>query len=514
MRVVVVGAGLGGLSAACHLAGAGHRVTVLERDARPGGRAGVFARAGYRMDTGPVVLTMPGVLSRVFTAAGAELADHLTLRQLDPIYRATFAAAGDPLGGGVIHVRQGREAMAEEIRRACGPREAARYHAFRDWLTALYDAEMPHFIDRNYDSPLDLLKAPSRLAHLLRLGALRSLSSSLDDFFSDPRLLRLFGFQALYVGLSPFRARAMFAVITYMDTVGGVFYPVGGVHAVARALAAAAAGAGAELRYGAPVRRLLRRTGGAVTGAVLEDGEVVPADAVVANADLPFVYRELLGERVPRVARGRRYAPSCVVWLAGGRLRAEQAAAHHNLHFGESWRGAFRELVGERRLMSDPSTFVSVATRTDPTLAPPGRGTVYALEPVPNLDGRVDWARDVGRVRERLVDRVARLGYLDPAAVEVEAFTGPPGWAAAGLERGTPFSLAHGFFASGPFRPDNVARRAPGLFLTGAGTRPGVGVPMVLLSGGLAAARVAAYARAAGEEGRWRTRSPRATAPG
>lgn len=493
-RVVVVGAGLGGLSAACHLVGRGHAVTVLERADEPGGRASQLREAGFRIDAGPTVLTMTGLIDEALRAAGSSLRERLQLVPLDPMYRATFAAGSDPQGDGEIRVRRGREEMIAEIRSVAGSRDARAFARFADWLAQLYELEMPGFIARNFDRPTDLLRPPGALLRLVRLGGLRRLGSVVRSYFDDPRLQRLFSFQALYAGLSPLEALATYAVITYMDSIEGVSFPLGGMHAVAEALAGAAGDAGAEFRYGTPVARIVRRPGrsGAVRGVELEDGEIVPADVVVANLEVPAVYRLLLdGLSAPLVARRGEYSPSAALWLAGLEGPPPAGAAHHNVHFGEAWESAFRELLRERRPMTDPSILVSLPALTDPALAPPGGQVLYALEPVPNLDGPVDWLTESPRLADRLREHLARLGYLRPdVTVGPSVFVDPPEWRRRGMERGTPFSLSHRFFQSGPFRPGNVDRRVPGLVLTGTGTVPGVGVPMVLVSGRLAAERV------------------------
>jgi phytoene desaturase len=485
MRVVVVGAGLSGLSAACHLAGRGHDVVVLERDALPGGRTGRMELAGYHIDTGPTVLTMPGLLEQTFAAAGADMAELLTLHRVDPMYRATFA------DGSAIRVRHGREAMAEEIRETCGPREAAAFGRFVDWLVDLYEVEMTTFIDRNFDSPLDLVRPIGPAARLLRLGALRRLSGKVGSFFDDERLQRLFSFQAMYAGLAPYEALAVYGVITYMDAVGGVYFPEGGMHAVPAALAVAAQKAGAEIRYQAPVDTIVLAHGstGAVRGVRLAGGELIPADAVVCSPDLPAAYRTLLpGLAPPRVTRRGRYSPSAFVMHLGVRGELPPDTAHHNIHFGREWSGAFRALMEEGRRMPDPSFLVTVPTTGDAGLAPPDRHVLYALEPVPNLDGRIDWTTERARARDEFLRRLAGRGY--PTDIEAEVVVDPTDWLHAGMERGTPFALAHRLFQSGPFRPANVVEQAPGLVFAGSGTVPGVGVPMVLLSGRLAADRV------------------------
>ncbi len=488
MRVVIVGAGLGGLSAACHLAGRGHDVEVVERADVPGGRAGLFEAEGYRFDTGPSVLTMTGILADTFAAAGEDMAGHLTLSPVDPMYRACFP------DGSELRVWHGRDRMKADIRDFAGAAEAESFGRFCDWLTRLYALELPNFIDRNFDSPLDLAWPLPPLVRLVRMGGFRKLSGVVESYFADPRLQQIFSFQAMYAGLSPFEALALYCVITYMDTVEGVYFPEGGMHAVARGLAAAAEKAGASFRYSTTVEGLVRpgypTPGSRVTGVRLAGGEVVPADAVVLNGDLPVAYRQLLPDLAPpRATRKGTYSPSCTVWLAGVKGHLPAGAAHHNIHFGTEWKGAFENLLARGVPMSDPSILVTSPTVSDPSLAPAGRTSLYVLEPMPNLDGKVDWSTERGPLRDRLLAKVAGLGYpVDD--VDVERFVDPTDWERMGMARGTPFALSHDFFQTGPFRPNNVDERAPGVVFVGSGTLPGVGVPMVLLSGRLAADRV------------------------
>ncbi len=494
MRVVVVGAGLGGLSAAAHLVGRGHEVTIVERSGAPGGRAAVVAERGYRLDTGPTVLTMPGLLADTFAAAGADMADFVTIRPVDPMYRAVYA------DGSELRVWHDRERMKDEIASVAGPADAEGFDRFCAWLERLYDVEMASFIDTNYDSVLDLARPLAPALRLVRMGAFRRLSRVVGSYFGDERLRRIFSFQSMYAGLAPYEALALYAVITYMDAVEGVVVPEGGMHRMASGLAAALEKAGVEIHYRASATRILRGPGGAVTGVEVgaEDGadgggERHRADAVVCNADLPVAYRTLLGGvDAPRTARRGRYSPSCVLWVAGVKGAPPPGSAHHNIHFGTEWDQAFAAVIERGTRMPDPSILVTQHGLDDPGLAPEGCSTMYVLEPAPNLDGRVDWSRERAQVRADLVGRVAALGY--PIDAEVERFYDPLDWEALGMERGTPFGLAHTFRQTGPFRPANVDRRVPGLVFVGSSTVPGVGVPMVLISGRLAAERVERYA--------------------
>lgn len=481
-HVVVVGAGLGGLSAAMHLAGAGRSVTILEREHSPGGRAGRLSISrpdgSYEFDTGPTVLTMPGLIEDCFTALGEQMGDWLSLEPLDTLYRAFYP------DGSTLDVYADVDAMAEEIGRVTSPREAAGYRRYVAFVSALYRCEMRDFIDRNIDSPLDLLTPD--LARLAAMGGFRKLAPKVAQYLKDPRTQRLFSFQSMYAGLAPHDALAIYAVISYMDAVAGVFTPRGGMHAVPLSMAAAAQAHGVQIRYGTEVTGV-ERVGDRATAVLTADGERVPADVVVLNPDLPVAHRELLG-RQPWSVRRLRYSPSCFLLLAGSSAHYS-AIAHHNIHFGRAWRGVFDDIIRDGRLMSDPSLLVSNPTRSDPSLAPAGKEIYYVLVPTPNLDAEIDWRTRGPRYRDEVCELLEARGYRDfTASIEIEDVTTPLDWQARGMERGAPFASAHSFLQTGPFRPGNLLGQ--NIVFTGSGTRPGVGVPMVLISGRLAAERI------------------------
>jgi phytoene desaturase len=436
--------------------------------------------AGYRIDTGPTVLTMPDLVAQTLAAVGEDLPGRLDLVRLDPAYRAAFA------DGSSLDVHTDAEAMTAAVADFAGPAEAAGYQRLRAWLTELYQREFRQFIAANVDSPLSLL-TPS-LARLAALGAFRRLDPAIGRFLRDERLRRVFSFQSLYAGESPRHALAVYAVIAYMDTVAGVYFPRGGMRALPDALAGAAARAGVTFRYGETVTAL-ERAGDRVTAVRTAAGQRVPCDAAVLATELTTAY-QLLG-RQPWRPLPLRPAPSAVVLHAGTR-RTWPGTAHHTIMFGRAWQQTFREIITEGKLMGDPSLLVTRPTATDPGLAPDGADLLYILAPAPNLArGRHDWDRDgrdyAGTLAATVADRL--LPGLEPP-FSVHQVVTPADWARQGMVAGTPFSYAHSFLQSGPFRPRNLPRGAGNVALAGCGTVPGVGVPTALISGRLAADRI------------------------
>lgn len=488
-HIIIVGAGLAGLSAALHLLGSGRRVTILEAQPHPGGRAGRMDLAGYRLDTGPTVLTMPELVDEALAAVGDSLAARLDLVALHPAYRARFA------DGSVIDVHTDADTMEAHVRAVAGPAEAHGYRRLRHWLTRLYRVEIDRFIGGNFDSPLDLVAgrdAVRDLAALAALGGFGRLGTQIGRFLHDPRLQRIFSFQALYAGVPPQRALAAYAVIAYMDTVAGVWFPRGGMQALPQTLADAAVDAGATLRYNTTVTAL-EHSGERIRAVRTAEGERLGADAVVLTPDLPVVHR-LLG-RAPRRLVPLRWSPSAVVLHAGVRAGTGPGwtgLSHHTIMFGQAWERTFDEIIYQGRLMTDPSLLITRPTATDPNLAPAGRELLYILAPCPNLHtAPLDWATVGSAYRDELISTVEQRGLVDLGeAIEVEQLVTPADWAAQGLAVGTPFSAAHTFAQTGPLRPSNLVRGRTNVVLAGCGTTPGVGVPTALISGKLAAARI------------------------
>jgi phytoene desaturase len=482
--VVIIGAGLGGLSAALRLAGAGRAVTVIERERVPGGRAGRLDLDGYRFDTGPTVLTMPELIEDALACVGERLEDWLDLIPVDPAYRTRFH------DGSVIDVHTDTDAMTEEIAAKCAPADVDGYRRFVSYLRELYDAEMSSFIDRNLDGPRDLIQREALT--LLRLGGLRRLEPKVSQFLKDERLQRIFSFQAMYAGLAPQQALAIYAVISYLDCVKGVYFPRGGMHRVPQAMAGAAQKHGVEFQFGTSAERIEVRDGRA-RAVITGDGRRLAADVIIVNADLPTAYETLLPtEFMPRRVPKLDYAPSCVLLHVGSSATyADQR--HHTIEFGRAWGETFAQIIDRGELMSDPSFLLSNPTRTDPTLAPDGRQTYYALFPCPNTQtGRdLDWATMGPRYRDEIVMTLERRGLPGfGASIEVQTLVTPADWEASGLAAGAPFSASHKLSQTGPFRRPTLDRRIENLVFCGANSQPGVGVPMVLLSGRLAAQRV------------------------
>lgn len=503
-HVVVVGAGLSGLAAALYLRGAGHDVTVVERDSTVGGRVGSYSAPGYTIDSGASVLTMPHLIFDALAAVGATpetTTPQLDLVQLAPAYHTRFADET------TIDVFSEPAAMEAEVERVCGREQVEKYRKLRTWLSNIFDAEYGPFIDSNFDSPLDLVgsnKARRDVARLLRLGGFGKLGARVNRTITDPRLRRIFTFQALYAGVAPGQALAAYGAIAHMDTGLGVTFPRGGMHTIAEAMADAFTRAGGTLLLGRAVTGI-DFDGDRARAVETNDGPIT-CDALVLTPDLAVVDRllEPIGLR-PR--RRLRVSPSAVV--VHGTVPVEvtrtwNAQSHHTIDFGTEWDQTFREIIARNNkgaLMSDPSLLITRAAVTDPTLRVQRDGAdqepVSVLAPCPNLEtAHLNWNTLTEPYAAELLRILEQRGYHGISEhMTIDRIDTPQTWAQAGMVAGSPFSAAHLFRQTGPFRRRNLVRGADNIVLAGCGTTPGVGVPTVIISGKLAAQRITGTAK-------------------
>jgi phytoene desaturase len=304
-------------------------------------------------------------------------------------------------------------------------------------------------------------------------------------------------FQTMYLGLSPYEAPAIFGLLPFSELGVGIWFAKGGLHALPRGLERLARELGVKLHYRSAVRKVEVERGQA-KGLVLEGGERVPADVVLCNADLPWAYKHLLDPAdtsLPGVERFRYTSSAFMLYL--GTKKQYPQLLHHNVFFGRDYRGSFEDIFQRIRVPEDLSFYVCVPNRTDPSLSPEGKDSLYVLVPVPHRHPNVDWKREAEGVRRRVFERLAEAGLRDlPSNLEVEARVTPDDWESQlNLERGSIFGLAQNFFQVGPFRPPNQDPRVKNLFFVGASTQPGTGLPTVMRSAGIAAEKVARYAR-------------------
>ena len=415
-----------------------------------------------------------------------QAAARLALRPIDPGYVMNYA------DGSSLALPHEREAIPDAVADAFGTDAARGTRELLDWLRAVYDAEFDVFIDRNYGGLADLTGAPTRkaAARLARLRTLGGLTGAVSRFVDDERVQRAFTFQALYAGVPPHRARAIYAIIADMDLGRGLTYPEGGMGRIGRVLADALTDAGVTIRFGTAATAV--ETGAGRVDAVRTPDDLIPADAVVATAERDVVAK-LVGSRR---RRRLRYSPSAVVvhGLLDPSITARWTSGHHTLDFGAAWTETFREITGRSgRTMSDGSYLLTRSAVSDPgTFVAGGEESVSVLAPTPNLENApLDWDRTGDDYAREVLGVLAERGYPGLDAMRVLRVDHPTTWLRRGLPAGTPFSAAHTLAQTGPLRTSNVWPGLDNLFLAGSTTVPGVGIPPVLVSGRLAAQRVA-----------------------
>jgi phytoene desaturase len=483
-RAIVIGAGLGGLATAIRLGHAGYQVTVLERHAVPGGRAGLWESQGFRFDTGPSLVLMVDYWHQLFRDVGQRLEDYVTLVQLDPNYRIHYH------DGSTLEITSRLNTLLENVERI-EPGVAPGLLRFLSKSGELYRKGL-RFIDRNMHTAESMFSL-EHVSMLLGNGALSGLRSMVGKYVHDERLRDALTFQSLYLGLSPFESMAIYSLLPYTEIAGGLFYPMGGIHRLSTALATLANRLNARIRYNARVRRI-DHARGRVTGVQLEDGSRLAADVVVSNADLPYTYSALLGEPHPRVDR-MEFSCSVVLMYLGVSRRYPQLL-HHNLVVPPRMQDACEDIFRLHRMPADPPYYVCASSRTDASVAPPGCENLFVLVLAPSQDPSrpIDWSIEGPRVEARMLERLEQFGLegLRRQIVTKRTVTPDDFTRDFGNLRGEAFGLSHGLRQIGYLRPHNRHPRLSNLYFVGQSTHPGCGLPMVLISARCVSERVLA----------------------
>lgn len=481
-HAVVVGAGLGGLAAAMRLGAKGYRVTVIDRLDSLGGRGSCLHRDGHRFDLGPTIVTVPQVFRELWAACGREFDKDVDLRPLTPFYEIRWP------DGSRFTAQQDTDAMRAEVSRL-SPDDAAGYDRFQRDSEARYEFGFEDLGRRSMHRLGDLLKVLPRFA---MLRADRSVHAHAAKRFRDPRLRMAFSFHPLFIGGDPFHVTSMYILVSHLEKAFGVHYAIGGVAAIADAMGRVIESQGGLMRLGCEVDEILVRDGRA-QGVRLATKETVEADVVVSNADSGHTYDHLLRNRprrrwTTRKLKRTRWSMSLFVWYFGTRGTANMwgDVGHHTILNGPRYKGLVRDIFIKGRLAEDMSLYVHRPSRTDPGVAPEGGDTFYALSPVPHLghDDPVDWASegDTYRKRVQAVLEDQLLPGLGAHLTASEVFT-PDTFRDRYLSPyGTGFSIEPRILQSAWFRPHNVSEEAKGLYLVGAGTHPGAGLPGVISS--------------------------------
>jgi phytoene desaturase len=488
-HAVVIGSGFGGLAAAIRLGARGYRVTVLERLDAPGGRAYVFRQDGFTFDAGPTIVTAPFLFEELWSLCGRRLADDVDLRSISPFYRIRFD------DGTTFDCSVDADAMRAEVARL-SPSDLAGYEAFMRESEAIFRVGFEQLAHVPFGSWTDMARV---LPDLVRLRSYRSVYAMVARHMRDERLRTVFSFHPLLIGGNPFTATSVYSLISFLERKWGVHFAMGGTGRLVTGMCDLVAGQGGTIRYGAAVEAI-EVEGRRARGVRLAGGETIAADIVVSNADSANTYRKLLPAAVRRRWTDRkidkaRYSMSLFVWYFGTR-RTYPDVPHHTILLGPRYRELLRDIFGRKRLADDFSLYLHRPTASDPSLAPDGCDAFYVLAPVPNLRSRTDWPAIAdsyrARIQKRLEDTV--LPGLGEALVTSRLITPQDFQDRLCSVNGAAFALEPRLFQSAWFRPHNKSQDLNGLYLVGAGTHPGAGVPGVLSSAKVVDALVPAAA--------------------
>ncbi len=480
-RALVIGAGLGGLASAMRLGAKGYRVTVFDRLDRAGGRGSSISRGGYRFDLGPTIITVPQVYEALWAACGRVFSQDVTLRPLDPFYEIRWP------DGSVFAARQSTQAMEEEILRL-SPADLKGYRQFLRDSYRRYVVGFEGMLTKPMHRFWDTLKVMPTFA---MLRADKSIHALVRTRVRDERLRMALSFHPLFIGGNPDKVTSMYALVSYLEKEFGVHYAMGGVQAISDAMVRVIEGQGGQLRMQTEVEEILTQ-GGAVEGVLLNGGEVVNAPLIISNADAGYTYNRLLrGQSRKRWTTGklasRKWSMGLFIWYFGTRGTREMwpDVGHHTILSGPRYSGLLRDVFLRGELAEDMSLYVHRPAQTDPTVAPAGDDVFYVLSPVPHLGHAdpVDWAQAQEPYRQRMAANLQRLIPGFEAHVSEQMIFTPETFRDRYLSPyGCGFSIEPRILQSAWFRPHNRSEEARGLFLVGAGTHPGAGVPGVISS--------------------------------
>jgi len=476
-RVVIVGAGPGGLAAALLLAKSGVQVTVVEKAPVVGGRTSSIHQDGYKFDVGPTFFLYPQVLKEIFVAAGFDLDSELPMHRLDPQYRLVFGAGGELLA--TPDVTRMKQAIA-----AISPEDANRFDAFLKHNRTKLSSFLP-FLQSPFTSWRDLTK-PQMVKLLPLLAPWRSLDSDLQVHFKDERIRLGFSFQSKYLGMSPFRCPSLFSILSFLEYEHGVFHPVGGCASVTQVMAKLAEQMGVEVLLDEPVESI-QTANGRATG-VTTSRRTLKADAVVMNADFANAVRKLLPGASrkrwtdTRVARSK-YSCSTFMLYLGIEGRYDNVS-HHTIYLAKDYRRNLHDIERDHRISEDPSFYVQNACVTDRTLAPAGHSTLYVLVPVTHDTGSIDWKAETPRLRALALNQIRKIGLEDvEQRIRTERVISPADWSEQfDLHLGATFSMAHSLDQMLHLRPHNRFDDVERMYLVGGGTHPGSGLPVIFES--------------------------------
>ncbi|MGA0806208.1 MAG: phytoene desaturase, partial [Pseudohongiellaceae bacterium] len=471
------GSGFGGLAAALRLLARGYRVTVCEQLDAPGGRAYVYRQDGFTFDAGPTIVTAPFLLEDLWALFGKKLSDDVQLIPVDPYYRIRFADGSHFEYSGDV------SAMKAEIARFC-PADVAHYDRFLKASQRLYEVGFDQLLYESFDSPWKMLKC---LPDLFRTRVYSTVFRMVKSFFSDPRLQMVFSFHPLLIGGNPMTTTAIYLLIAHLERSHGVHYAMGGTGSIINAMVKLIEAQGGVMRYNSQVQEILLKNGRA-SGVRLAVGETLDADMVVSNADAAATYRYLLPEQYRRRWTNRKlarthYSMSLFVWYFGTK-RQYPEVPHHMILLGPRYGGLLKDIFKRKVLAEDFSLYLHRPTASDPGMAPEGCDAFYVLSPVPNLQAGIDWRKQAEPYRQAIEQHLAAtvLPDLKENVVTSLMLTPQEFQDRLGSVAGAAFSFEPRLTQTAWFRPHNISEEVPGLYLVGAGTHPGAGLPGVISS--------------------------------